>query len=265
MRRNEADRETQLDFVAETLKRGVPTRDAVQLQRERFGLSLRQARSDVKYMLVELHGDGGAAASGGRAAEDLCLAHRRLQRSFRIAMDKGDLRTAFKAEKSLCRLLGVYPEARRPAEEHERQRAEDRREQDRQEMLAKLRRRLRQAERNGTAESPATAEARLAPPTNRAHRPDCPCWACNPKYQAQAEDERRELYPAWLARRQAAELAPLLARWHGQDEAESDDEFAVRVQREAHYDAELHEVCSAVNVRQPQSPEVEKRLALLTK
>lgn len=266
MRRTAEQRQPHLDFVAKAFQSGIPAMEVARMMGRQFGLSSRQARLDVKFVLVQLHCHGGQVIARQREAEDLCLTLRRIESRYRDAIANHDHRTALKAEKTRCRLLGAYPSPR-VLKDHEKLQREAAELGERQQMakLAHARRKLRQAQRNGTAEGPETAETQICPPLNVEHQENCPCWDCNPLYLADQLENRRNHYPRWLEQRKAAEqqLTPLLSRWRGREDRETDEAFAARVKLQSQQPAPADVGDWAL--ASPQPAAVEQRLAVLTK
>lgn len=275
MRRTLEDRRRHAEFAEQALRCGVQRREVVRELRDKFGITLRQARYELQQVTAAIDREGDDARRGRRLAEDLSLTLRRLEAQFRLALAAKDHRRAFKAEKARCRLLGLYAPQRQTPPEIAQEDACQQRDAEHLVDLPCARRKLRQVAKSGPPPASLDEQQGLAPPRNLEHQPDCKCWMCNPLYHVELEEQRRREFPEWLAAKQKAEaeLTQHAAQQCGDDTrassatqreaAESDDEFRRRIAALPQADFLSMERECFLDPR-PLAAKIEQRLAVLT-
>ncbi len=105
-------REGRLRVMEKALIEGVQPEELLQLAPAQFGISPRQARSDLNEVLARLRAQGERILLGQHDPQSVALAVRRRERIYHEAVQHGDRRIALEAEKDRCRLLGIYPSDR---------------------------------------------------------------------------------------------------------------------------------------------------------
>ncbi|MBI1903678.1 MAG: hypothetical protein HYS13_21455 [Planctomycetia bacterium] len=98
----------------------VPDDDACEAMAQKFNVSRRQARADLRRLLRRLEEEGARAGRGkqGAVAVALAVAIKRRERIFQDMMKAGDVKLALEAEKDRCRLWTLYDQAGAEEEDH---------------------------------------------------------------------------------------------------------------------------------------------------
>ncbi len=108
MRRTKLQRQTHRRTIEEGLVTGLAPPQIVRTMVARFGLTLRQARHDLRQVQEAWRRQDDELRQNRWKLVDLAIASDRCDREFHAALDAGDARRAMRAERHRSKLLGIY-------------------------------------------------------------------------------------------------------------------------------------------------------------
>ena len=116
MQRADPRSEERLRMLEKLRVAAVPDDDACEAITQKFNVSRRQARADLRRLHSRLEKEGAHAGRGKQGA--VAVAIKRRERMYQDALKAGDLKLAMEVEKDRCRLWALYDQADAEEEDH---------------------------------------------------------------------------------------------------------------------------------------------------